>query len=72
MIIQRYYSLFNLLQVQLGLIQTLTLQNASLVMLPSNFLKGLYVKKLDLSLNVITDVHQQAFAGLESILQVGV
>jgi hypothetical protein len=45
------------------------MQNASLRILPANFMRGLYVKKLVLSNNRIETIDSQAFAGLENILQ---
>ena len=54
---------------QIGLIQQLHMQNASLRLLPANFMRGLYVKKLVLSNNRIETIDSQAFAGLENILQ---
>ena len=57
-------------QAQLGLIQQLVMHNASLFALPADFMRGLYVKRLDLSHNGIASVDEGAFAGLENIVQV--
>jgi hypothetical protein len=56
-------------QAQLGLIQELNLRHANLQRLGSRFFNGLYVKKLDLSYNGIERIDDDAFYGMETVLQ---
>uniref|UniRef100_A0A914WNM6 Leucine-rich repeat-containing protein let-4 n=1 Tax=Plectus sambesii TaxID=2011161 RepID=A0A914WNM6_9BILA len=56
-------------QAQLGLIQELNMRQANLRRLDSRFFKGLYVKKLDLSFNDIEKIEDDAFYGMETVLQ---
>lgn len=56
-------------QAQLGLIQELNMKNAGLRALGSRFFNGLYVKKLDLSYNTIERIEDDAFYGMETVLQ---
>ncbi|KAI1732276.1 leucine rich repeat domain-containing protein [Ditylenchus destructor] len=58
-------------QAQLGLLQALTIRDASPVIgqLPAHFFAGLYIKRLELSHCGIRQVDPQALAGLESVLQ---
>uniref|UniRef100_A0A915KCS3 Uncharacterized protein n=1 Tax=Romanomermis culicivorax TaxID=13658 RepID=A0A915KCS3_ROMCU len=57
-------------KLQLGIIQQLSVQNTSLKILPGRLFDGLYVKKLDLSNNLLENVSSTAFDGLENVLQI--
>ncbi|PAV62743.1 hypothetical protein WR25_22969 [Diploscapter pachys] len=56
-------------QASLGLIQALTLRNASLQTIPSSFFAGLYIKKLDMSFNGMQSLDDHAFSGMSPVLQ---
>uniref|UniRef100_A0A915PXN0 Leucine-rich repeat-containing N-terminal plant-type domain-containing protein n=1 Tax=Setaria digitata TaxID=48799 RepID=A0A915PXN0_9BILA len=57
-------------QINLGLIQQLEMQDSGLKHLPAAFFSGLFIKKLDLSHNSITDIDENSFMGMNSVLQV--
>ncbi|VDL73671.1 unnamed protein product [Nippostrongylus brasiliensis] len=56
-------------QALLGLVQELTMHNSSLQRLPSKFLNGLYIKRLDLSYNEIVKIDDTAFSGMSPVVQ---
>lgn len=56
-------------QINLGLIQQLDLHNAGLTSIPAGFFSGLFIKKLDLSHNSISEIDQNAFLGMNNVLQ---
>ncbi|CAP27566.2 Protein CBR-SYM-5 [Caenorhabditis briggsae] len=56
-------------QALLGLIQSLTMNQAELNELPPNFFAGLYIKRLDLSQNKIKKIDESAFTGMNPVLE---
>jgi len=56
-------------RTQLGIVQQLSLANSSLAALPDDALRGLYIKKLDLSRCGLRSVARRALAGLGNVLQ---
>ncbi|CAB01864.2 Leucine-rich repeat-containing protein let-4 [Caenorhabditis elegans] len=56
-------------QAQVGLIQSLTMNQAELVELPPNFFSGLFIRRLDLSQNKIKKIDDAAFAGINPVLE---
>ncbi|EFO98141.1 CRE-SYM-5 protein [Caenorhabditis remanei] len=56
-------------QALIGLIQSLTMNQANLDAIPSNFFAGLYIKRLDLSQNNIRKVDEAAFTGMNPVLE---
>ncbi|CAL2051472.1 unnamed protein product [Caenorhabditis brenneri] len=56
-------------QALIGLIQSLTMNDAKLEELPSSFFSGLYIKRLDLSHNNIKKVDEAAFTGMNPVLE---
>jgi Leucine-rich repeat (LRR) protein len=56
-------------QAEVGLIKWLILQKTNIPKLSGNFFSGLYIKRLDLINNGITEIDDQAFNGLGSTLQ---
>lgn len=56
-------------QINLGLIQQLEMKHSRLKHIPAGFFSGLFIKKLDLSYNGITDIDENSFLGMNSVLQ---
>ncbi|VDK72945.1 unnamed protein product [Litomosoides sigmodontis] len=56
-------------QVNLGLIQQLEMKHSGLTRIPAGFFSGLFIKKLDLSYNSITDIEENSFLGMNNVLQ---
>uniref|UniRef100_A0A1I7W4D7 Leucine Rich Repeat family protein n=1 Tax=Loa loa TaxID=7209 RepID=A0A1I7W4D7_LOALO len=56
-------------QINLGLIQQLEMQDSGLKHIPAGFFSGLFIKKLDLSYNSITDIDENSFLEMNDILQ---
>ncbi|VBB31531.1 unnamed protein product [Acanthocheilonema viteae] len=56
-------------QINLGLIQQLEMKQSGLKHIPAGFFSGLFIKKLDLSYNNITDIDENSFLGMNNILQ---
>lgn len=56
-------------QINLGLIQQLEMKHSGLKHIPAGFFSGLFIKKLDLSYNNITDIDENSFLGMNSVLQ---
>lgn len=56
-------------QSELGLIQELIFRHTNLTNIPAAFFSGLFVRKLDLSTNRLNNINQNAFIGMNSVLQ---
>ncbi|VDO41695.1 unnamed protein product [Onchocerca flexuosa] len=56
-------------QINLGLVQQLEMQDSGLKDIPAGFFSGLFIKKLDLSYNSITDIDENSFLGMNNVLQ---
>ncbi|KJH41697.1 leucine Rich repeat-containing domain protein [Dictyocaulus viviparus] len=56
-------------QALLGLVQGLTMRNSTLSSIPASFLAGLYIKRLDLSHNQMTEINDNAFSGMSPVMQ---
>ncbi|CAG9533483.1 unnamed protein product [Cercopithifilaria johnstoni] len=56
-------------QINLGLIQQLEMKHSGLKHIPAGFFSALFIKKLDLSYNSITDIDENSFLGMNNVLQ---
>ncbi|VDK82483.1 unnamed protein product [Onchocerca ochengi] len=56
-------------QINLGLVQQLEMQDSGLKDIPAGFFSGLFIKRLDLSYNSITNIDENSFLGMNNVLQ---